>query len=95
MNEQYDQLTGLVENHGINRADAEKAVNTCMKSMAKGALQSYFAGGAIMYFMNTNPASAFGYGSIAVGVGAGNAFLNSDECTRVRQALDFWSTATE
>ncbi|GAB3709583.1 hypothetical protein GCM10027592_45830 [Spirosoma flavus] len=95
MNSDYDELSGMIEKHGVHRKDAEKAINNCVKSMAKGALKTYVAGGVIMYFANTNPASAFGYGSIAAGVGAGNAFINSDECARVRQALDFWSTAND
>lgn len=95
MDSNYDELRDHIESRGASRSDAQKAVNNCAKAMAKQAAASYFAGGVLMYFMNTNPASAFGYGTIAVGMGAGNALVNSDECARVRQALDFWSTTTD
>lgn len=92
MNDTHKELHDLLKAHGLSGAEADNAIQNCMKAMAKGAVATYFAGSAIMYFMNTNPASAVGYGSIALGMGAGRAFLNSDQCSRVRQAVDFWTT---
>ncbi len=90
----HNELQDLLKSHGLSGAEADQAIANCSRAMMKGAAVSYFAGGVIMYFMNTNPASAFGYGTLALGVGAGKAFLSSDQCSRVRQAVDFWSTQT-
>ena len=81
------------ESRGVNRTDAEEVVNNCAGAMAKQAAARYLAGGPLVCFIIPNPAFAVGYGTIAVG--ADNVLLNSNECARVRQTINFLSTTTD
>ena len=89
----YDELVSFVEQSGISQAEAELAIRRCSLAMAKQGIYTYAAGGAVMYFMNMTPASALSYGTLAFGAGAFHALAKSPQCSEVRDAIQFWSTA--
>ena len=89
----YEELVSKIVDNGVSRPEAEHAVRICGSAMAKQGIAVYSGSALLMYFMNTNPVSAFGYGALALGTGAGHALLKSPDCEEVRQAVQFWSHA--
>jgi hypothetical protein len=93
MSAPYDDLIDAVTNTGISRAEAEHAVRRCAMAMAKGGLVGYTAGGAFAYFMAMNPATSIPYLLVSTAAGGGYALAKSQQCSEVREAINFWNTA--
>lgn len=89
----HDELIDMVVQSGVSRPEAEHAVRRCAFAMAKQGALVYTGSALLMYFMNTNPASAIGYGTLSFGAGAAHALIKSPDCEDVRKAARFWSTA--
>jgi len=93
MSTPYEELVSTIVDSGIPRPEAEHAVRRCGIAMAKQGAAVYTGSALLIYFMNTNPASAIGYSTLAVGAGAGHALLKSPDCEEVREAVKFWNHA--
>ncbi len=89
----YEELVSTIVDSGVSRLEAEHAVRRCGFAMARQGAAVYTGSALLMYFMNTNPVSAIGYGTVALGAGAGHALLKSPDCEEVRQAVQFWNFA--
>jgi hypothetical protein len=89
----YQELVDTIVESGVSRAEARHAVNSCALAMAKQGTVAYTGSALLMYFMNTNPASAIGYGTAAFGAGAAHALIKSPDCREVRRAVRFWTHA--
>jgi hypothetical protein len=89
----YEQLIQAIAETGVSEVEAQHAARRCAIAMAKQGIAGYAAGGALSYFLAMNLTTAVPYLVGSTALGAGHALMKSPQCSDVRRAIQFWSTA--
>jgi hypothetical protein len=78
---------------GVSDADAERAVDRCIKAMLTHGAGAYTTTALATYLLGMNPATAIPYLVAAPVAGASYGFFTSSQCEEIRNAVAFWTTA--
>ena len=89
----YEQLIQAIVQTGVSQDEARHAARRCALEMARQGFVGYLGSGALAYFLAMNPVSAMSFLAGGAVLGAGHAFARSPQCSEVREAISFWSSA--